>query len=148
MHRRVTAAAGAVLVAAAAAGCSDGAITDTRIQDSVGATFANLWDLQQSEQGHPHSPAGTLASQASCHRGDPAEAAVGAANDWVCSITWLVDGPGTPATALYILSVGTNGCYTAEGDGPASLNGSVTLATAAGPRTNPLFRFNGCFDTT
>lgn len=146
--RRLPPIAGLILAALLLTGCSDGAITDTRIQNSVGATFANLWDLQQSEQGHPHAPVGALQSQASCHRSDPAEVAVGAANDWVCSITWLVDGPGTPATALYTLSVTTNGCYTAEGDGPSSMNGSATLQTPSGSTANPLFRFNGCFDTT
>src|ERR1035437_6633274 len=82
--RRLPPIAGLILAALLLTGCSDGAITDTRIQNSVGATFANLWDLQQSEQGHPHAPVGALQSQASCHRSDPAEAAVGAANDWVC----------------------------------------------------------------
>lgn len=146
MRARVLAvvAAGGVLLA----GCQDGAITGARIEASVGATFANLWDLQQTEQGHPHPPVPELESTAGCHRGDPSEPAVGAAADWVCSVSWLVDGPGTPATALYTLSVMTNGCYSAEGDGPTSLNGSPTVATPTGTTTNPLYHFNGCFDTT
>ncbi len=127
-------------------GCSQSAITDSRVQKSVGATFANLWVLQQLDQGHPHPPVDALRSDASCHRADPAQPAAGAAADWVCSISWLVDGPGTPATALYNLDVMPNGCYTADGDGPSSLNGSASLQTESGPKINPLFRFDGCFD--
>ncbi len=138
----------AVAFAAALTGCGDGAITDAKLQGSVGATFANLWVLQQTEQGHPHPAVATLHSHASCHRGSPSEPAVGAASDWVCAVTWLVDGPATPATALYNLNVMTNGCYAAEGDGPASVNGSATLQTAAGKSmTNPLWQFNSCFNT-
>lgn len=138
--------AGSVLLVVA--GCTDGAITDARIAASVGPTFANLWVLQQDEQGHPHPPVEQLESAATCHRGDPAEPAVGAAADWVCSVSWLVDGPGTSATALYTLGVTTDGCYSAEGDGPTSLNGSSTVTTATGPAINPLFHFTGCFSTT
>ncbi len=149
MRRLLAPALAALAVVGLATGCTDGAITDGRLQASVGNTFANLWVLQQSEEGHPRPPVAALHSTASCRRGNPSEPAVGAAMDWKCSITWLVDGPATPARALYTLDVATNGCYAADGDGPASLNGSPTVATATGAtRTNPLRKFNGCFDTT
>lgn len=143
------AVAAVVLLATTLAGCADGAITAGRLQSSVGPTFANLWTLQQQRQGHTHPPVAALRSEAACHRSDPAEPAVGAAADWVCAVTWLVDGPGTPARALYNVNVMTDGCYSADGDGPSSLNGSATLTTATGaPAVNPLFKFNSCFDTT
>lgn len=149
MRRLLSAIIAATVVGALATGCTDAAITDARLQASVASTFANLWVLQQSEQGHPHPGVGSLHPSASCHRGRPGKAAVGAASDWVCSVTWLVDGPSTPATALYQLAVTTNGCYASDGDGPTSLNGSATVPTPSGATTtNPLWKFNGCFDTT
>jgi hypothetical protein len=137
----------AVLLAGPAclAGCSDTAITDTRLAASVAPTFAHLWVLQQQEQGHPHPAAAAVDARAACHRSDPAAPARGAAPDWVCSVTWRVDGPGARATALYTVGVKTDGCYTADGDGPASLNGSAVLATARGTAPNPLYRFDSCF---
>jgi hypothetical protein len=42
-----------------------------------------------------------------------------------------------------------NGCYTADGDGPADLNGQQMIVAADGATvTNPLWEFDGCFDTT
>ena len=59
--RRVLAVAGNALAATVIAvsllaGCTDRAITDVRLQSSVSHTFANLWILQQAEQGHPILP--------------------------------------------------------------------------------------------
>ena len=68
---------------------------------------------------------------------------------WLCQITYLVAGPGYPVIAKYNVDVQTDGCYAADGDGPASVNGSPTIT---GPRyvqvTNPLWLIDGCFDIT
>ena len=58
-------------------------------------------------------------------------------------------GPGYPVIAKYNVDVQTDGCYAADGDGPASVNGSPTIT---GPHyqqlVNPLSLIDGCFDTT
>lgn len=139
---------GAALVLGASA-CGSTPITSGRLDASVAATFANLWVYHEEEVGHPHPAAPALDSRAACQKGTPTGVQAGAGSDWVCHVTWLVDGPGTPVTANYNLQVQTDGCYTADGDGPASVNGAPTLADlGAGSRVNPLWAFNGCFDTT
>ena len=80
-------------------------------------------------------------------KGGPTESQHGAGSDWVCYVTYLANGPGTPVRAIYDTNVQTDGCYAADGDGPTSLNGMQTV-TGPGYRQvpNPLFLINGCFD--
>jgi hypothetical protein len=149
--RRLRAALAApVLVCCAAAGlsaCGSTGITAPRIDGSVAAAFANLWALQQAEEGHGRPTVASLDSTASCLKGVPADSQQGAGNDWVCDVTWYVAGPSTPVTAIYNMNVKTDGCYTADGDGPASVNGQRTISTPSGGSTvNPLWEFDGCFD--
>jgi ABC-2 type transport system permease protein len=105
--------------------------------------------LQQAEQGNPRPAPQSLDSRASCQKGTPATAQHGAGNDWLCEITYLVAGPATPVIARYNVNVQTDGCYAADGDGPASVNGSRLIT---GPHyqqlTNPLWLMDGCFDIT
>lgn len=119
------------------------------MQAAIGQTFANLYVLQQVEQGNPRPVASRLDSRATCQKGSPATSQNGAGDDWLCQITFLVDGPATPVIARYNVNVQTDGCYAADGDGPASVNGSRTIT---GPRaeqlTNPLWLIDGCFDIT
>jgi hypothetical protein len=64
-------------------------------------------------------------------------------------VTYLVAGPSTPVIARYNVNVQTDGCYAADGDGPASVNGSRTIT---GPHyrqlVNPLWLIDSCFDVT
>lgn len=141
--------AAVVAVALVATGCSPGALTAPHLESSVSTTFANLWAYHESEVGHPHPTPAALKASAACQKGLPTDPQHGAGADWVCRVTWLVDGPGTPVTATYTMSVQTDGCYAAEGDGPASVNGSPIITDAAGgSRVNPVFAFNGCVDTS
>ena len=114
----------------------------------IGHAFANLYALQQVRQGNPRSRAARLHSRASCQKGTQADAQEGAGR-WVCTVTFLVAGPGYPVVAKYNVHVQTDGCYAADGDGPASVNGSPTIT---GPHftqvDNPLRLIDGCFDTT
>lgn len=138
--------AGALLVGATA--CGSGGITARRVDASVAPTFANLYVLQQAQNGATVSASG-LHSQATCTRGDQSTPDSGAGEDWVCQVQWAKQGPASPAVATYSLHVQTNGCYTAEGDGPADINGSPTVTTQNGDVVvNPLYKFDGCFDTT
>jgi ABC-2 type transport system permease protein len=130
-------------------GCGSSGITAPLLQASISRTFANLYVLQQVEQGNPRPSLRSLAAGASCQKGTPSSAQSGAGNDWLCEVTYLVAGPSTPVTALYEVNVQTDGCYAADGDGPASVNGSRTIT---GPHyqqiTNPLWLIDGCFDVT
>lgn len=141
----------AVVAAGAAvlSGCGTSVVSPGPLERSVAATFTNLYVLDQVEQGDPRPVAAALHTTARCLKGTPASAQRGAGNDWVCFVTYLVDGPGTPVTATYNVDVATDGCYAADGDGPVSLNGSRTIT---GPGyvqiVNPLWLMDGCFDVT
>lgn len=150
--RAASVRAAVVLAAAAAAslslsGCGSTGITAATLQASISHTFANLYVLQQLDQGNPRPDAARLRSHASCQKGTPATPQSGSGN-WLCEITYLVAGPGYPVIAKYNVDVQTDGCYAADGDGPASVNGSPTVT---GPHydqvVNPLWLIDGCFAT-
>ena len=114
-------------------GCGSTGITAAPLQASISRTFANLYVLQQVEQGNPRPAAASLHARASCQRGTPATPQNGSGN-WLCLITYQVAGPGYPVVAKYKVDVQTDGCYAADGDGPASVNGSPTIT---GPHYAP-----------
>jgi ABC-2 type transport system permease protein len=139
MRRLAALAAVALALLGGLSGCGSTGITAARVQHSVAATFANLWVLQQSQEGHPHPSPAALHSSAACQQ---------SGSVWVCNVVWLVDGPSTPATAIYDLNMRTNGCYTADGNGPLAVNEQRTMTTQKGSAINPLWEFDSCFDTT
>jgi hypothetical protein len=132
----------------AAAGCGSGTgITASPIESSISHAFTNLYLKQQQEMGNPVPPAASLHTRATCLKGTPANPQSGAGADWTCDVTYLVDGPSTPVTAIYNLTVQTNGCFAADGDGPAALNGTRTI-TGPGYQQihNPLWLIDACFE--
>jgi ABC-2 type transport system permease protein len=153
MSPRLSARAAAVVATAAAAGslslsgCGSTGITAGTLQASISHTFANLYVLQQADQGNPRPRVASLHSHASCQKGTPDTPQSGSGT-WLCQITYLVAGPGFPVIAKYNVDVQTDGCYAADGDGPASVNGSPTVT---GPHyaqvVNPLWLIDGCFAT-
>ena len=150
--RATGAAAAAALIALltlAVSGCGSTGLTAPRLQASLSRTFANLYVIQQTEQGNPKPAAASLDSHASCQKGGTPDVPQDGSGVWLCQITYLVAGPGYPVIAKYNVDVQTDGCYAADGDGPASVNGSPTIT---GPRyaqlINPLALIDGCFDTT
>ena len=148
--RRVAAGAGMLfLPLLAVSGCGSTNLTAGRLQAALAPTFANLYVLQQAEQGNPHPSAAGLNSQASCEKGGTLDVPQNGSGVWLCQVTYLVAGPGYPVTAKYSVDVKTDGCYAADGDGPASVNGSPTIT---GPHDtqviNPLSLIDGCFDTS
>jgi ABC-2 type transport system permease protein len=144
----VLAAAVAVPLLVLLTGCGSTGITASPLQASISRTFANLYVLQQVQQGNPRPSLSSLHARASCQRGTPATPQDGSGN-WLCLITYEVAGPGYPVIAKYKVDVQTDGCYAADGDGPASVNGSPTIT---GPHyvqlVNPLSLIDGCFDFT
>jgi hypothetical protein len=125
------------------AACGGPDITPTRLDDAVGPAFAQLYANQQRLLGKPIGA--VPETSAACARSDRSVADQGAGDDWVCRL--LVQRAGAVATYTYELTVQANGCYTA--DGPPAVVGGRTLTTAGGgSAVNPLFAFDGCFDTT
>jgi hypothetical protein len=124
--------------------CGGPDITQARVDDAVGPTFAHLYARQQSLLGR--ATGGTPQASANCHRSGSAknEPSTGAGEDWVCTLLLQIGGPSGVYT--YEVNVQADGCYVA--DGPLGLIGAKTLTTPTGAtRVNPLFAFDGCFDT-
>jgi hypothetical protein len=136
------ASAAAAAIAVGVSGCGSD-ITQARVEDAVGPTFAHLYARQQTLLGQGL----TLDPQASatCKRNDKSVSNSGAGDDWVCQLLLQVEGrPSSLYT--YELNINADGCY--EADGPPGLVGGRTLTTPSGQnRVNPLFAFDGCFDT-
>lgn len=144
MHALPVLAAGAVLATAA---CGSSPITAAALQTSLAGTFAQLYVLQQRQQSHPPPTLTDLSATAGCQKGTAATAQSGAGNDWVCQVTFFVAGPGTPVHALYNVDVHPDGCWSADGDGPVSVNGARTILDPAGAaHPNPLYLVDGCLD--
>jgi hypothetical protein len=143
MSKRLYAIAAATAFSVLAlTGCGGPDVTPNRVEDAVGPAFANLYAHQQTLLGHPM----TVRPQASatCQRNSKGTSNQGAGDDWVCQLLLQLSGPSSLYT--YELSVKANGCYVA--DGPPALIGGRTLTTPGGSNvTNPLFAFDGCFDT-
>ncbi|MGO9083388.1 MAG: hypothetical protein ACLQDY_30920 [Streptosporangiaceae bacterium] len=150
--RRRAALAAALAVPALAltvSGCGGTGITAPPLSASISRAFANLYVLDQVEQGNPRPAAASLHSRASCQKNGTLTVPQDGSGTWLCEVTYLVAGPGYPVIAKYNVDVQTDGCYAADGDGPATLNGSPTIT---GPHyqqvNNPLFLIDACFDTT
>ncbi len=148
-RRAASTAVALPLLALVISGCGSTGLDAGRLQASISRTFANLYVLQQAEQGNPHPSAASLHSRASCQKGGTPTVPQDGSGVWLCEITYLVAGPGYPVIAKYNVDVQTDGCYAADGEGPASVNGSPTIT---GPHyqqiINPLALIDGCFDTT
>jgi ABC-2 type transport system permease protein len=124
-------------------------LTPGRLQSSLSATFANLYVLQQSELGNQPVIAASLRSRASCEKDGTLSVAQQGSGVWLCRITYFIAGQGNPVIARYNVDVQTDGCYAADGGGPASMNESPTILGPGDQRlVNPLALIDGCFDTT
>ncbi len=84
-----------------------------------------------------------LTAAASCRRNDKTSASQGTGDDWTCQLLLHL---GIGATYTYEVNAKADGCYSAQGS-PSAVGGRI-LSTVQGPdRVNPLFAFDGCFDT-
>ena len=147
MRRRAIAVAASAAAAALLSGCGSTQITPSRLEQSIAPTFGRLYLQQQAELGNPRPTLAAIHAGAQCQKGTPAQTQQGAGDDWVCYVTYLAAGAGTTVTATYNVSMQTDGCYAADGDGPASLNGSRTITGPGYAQVlNPLWLINGCFD--
>ena len=147
----VRAAALVLAVAGGSSSCSvPGTVTGAALEDSLATTYAHLYVRQQALQQHPVVTVADLDATAECDRGDQATPDEGPGTDWQCVVTFLVDGAGTPATALYHLEVRTDGSYVADGEGPRQVNELRTLpvespggGVSAAEVLNPLWQLEG-----
>ena len=139
----------AALICIGISGCGSSGVDPGPLQAAIAPTFARLYVLQQGEEGNPRPSVGSLDARASCQKGGTLDVPQAGSGVWLCEITYLVAGPGYPVIAKYNVDVQTDGCYAADGDGPASVNGSLTI-TGPGYQQiiNPLSKMVGCFDTT
>ncbi len=140
MTRR--AAALGVLVVIVLSGCRS-PIQAAGLDAAVRVTFTRLYALDQRQRGLPVHEA-DLHTAVSCARDNGAQPRSGPGDDWLCNVTWRTPA-ATSAGATYSVTVHADGCYTADGDGPADLVGSQSLVDADGTTVvNPLRAFDGC----
>jgi ABC-2 type transport system permease protein len=142
--RRILCTTGLVAaLVAGLTGCSS-AITADRLEPAVRTSFAKLFVLQQHQRGLQVDGA-NLNATADCGRGTASGATTGPGDDWVCNLTWRTRA-ATTGGAVYSINVKPDGCFTADGDGPADLNRSPTVVDVDGTSViNPLWAFDGCF---
>ncbi|HVU74708.1 MAG TPA: hypothetical protein VHE83_17225 [Mycobacteriales bacterium] len=141
-RRRRLGAALAAAAAVAVAGCGGPDVTSARLADAVAGTFAHLYTRQQALLGRAAPPA---QASAQCGRSGAGPDAHGAGDDWVCVVLLQLSGPVTQVS--YEVNAKADGCFVA--DGPPNVVGGRTLTTPDGRTVlNPLFSFDGCFDTT
>ncbi|WP_239341017.1 hypothetical protein [Frankia sp. CiP3] len=145
MPRVLLAAGAAAALAAVLGGCATD-VTRPRVEGSLGSVFANLYVQQQALLGHPGLTPAAVATKASCQRSTPGTQDKGAGSDWACQVRWT-DGAGKNQDGKFELQVRSNGCY--QAGGPAKIVGPGTIHSTTGKDViNPVFEFDGCFDTT
>jgi hypothetical protein len=138
------------------AGCGGQDITGAKLAANVGPTFRNMYRLQQRLLGDADRSTSDNA-WARCYKGGavtPGATAIpnshansgsGAGAGWTCLVHWPAPD-GHTQTLGYDVSVKPDGCYTAQG--PSGYVGQQTIRTPTGRTvTNPLFEFDGCFET-
>lgn len=141
--RTVTAAALGSLLLVLLSGCQS-SITQARVEKAMVTSFGHLFVLQQQQRGITVDAA-DLHPTADCARQNRRSTATGPGNDWVCNMEWRTTN-ATTGGAAYSLSVKPDGCFTADGDGPADLNGDATITDVDGEVVvNPLWAFDTCF---
>jgi len=134
-----------VLAGLVAAGCGSTGITSDRVSGSVAPTFEHMYRWKQQLEGA--STAKPLDTRARCVKGDAGVPDEGAGSNWVCTITFLVDGPDTPVSFNWNVTVKPNGCWTAEGT-PPQLGGQSIKTRAGKTVADPIYAVDGCFPAT
>ena len=121
-------------------------IDRARLESALSTSFGHLYRLQSRQLGRPDVTERELSPAASCDKGGSLVEDRGAGHDWRCVVSWRIPGATVIGSAIYQLDVAADGRYVADGDGPATVNGSFLVRTAAGPAPNPLWQFDGLVD--
>jgi ABC-2 type transport system permease protein len=135
------------VLALAVPGTSGSGIDQGKLQRSVTTAFAHLYVLQTRQLHRPSITEAQLRARARCDNGGGLVATSGPGNGWRCTVTWHVPGVSNAVgQAIYQLDVTPDGRYTADGDGPAQVNGYFLIRTRSGDSANPLWQFDGTVD--
>jgi ABC-2 type transport system permease protein len=130
-------------VVAGTTGATGSGIEQAKVQRSVATAFAHLYRQQTDELNRPAVTETQLKATAACTKGDVADGAEGAGNDWRCVVSWHLPDVAATGTAIYQLDVTPDGRFAADGDGPKEVNGYFLVRTPIGDAPNPLWQFDG-----
>jgi ABC-2 type transport system permease protein len=120
------------------------ALTSSRLDASVAATFGNLAEVRYQWQTGARADT-TIPWQATCNRGAGTDKSAGAGDDWACTVTDLRASDGAGASVLDV-TLKTNGCY--EVQSPPGAVGALYVNDDNGRAfINPLYAFDGCIGT-
>jgi ABC-2 type transport system permease protein len=159
--RRAAIQAGAVVVVVAAvlaglAGAGPTALTASRLNASMAATFGNLAEVRYTWQTGDKADT-PIPWRAACDRGGVAGAAQGTpqsvgdasskgpGDDWECIVTDTRVADGAAPTTLDV-TVRATGCYEAESP-PGAVGALYINSTKGKSFINPLYAFDGCLGT-
>ncbi len=141
--RYVIAIAAGVALLAVAADLGPPAVTASRLDAAIGPEFTNLVGLQQRELGHAVRSGASLKLLTTCRRRGAATPYRGP-GDWFCTLTAVA--PNLRQMSLnYDVEVRPNGCFTAHG--PPAVGGALLRGHRFQGTPNPLYAFDGCFET-
>ena len=147
-------ASGAVALAALSA-CGPTDITAERLEHSLAVVFPNYYVQQQARLGHPGVDPADLHPILSCDKGGPNNPDKGAGNDWICNADWTdpvknihyTDADPATGSTKFEIKVNSDACYSAGGS--SKVFGPQQLQDPSGTYfNNPMFEFDGCFDTS
>lgn len=123
------------------AGCGPSYRADD-LAESVGRSFAHLYERGQLEAGRTDVAAEGLRVRTSCQRGGGDTLDEGPGDDWRCLVSFLDPSLGAKQV-LYEVVLKPEGCFTA--DGPPAVVGDARIRHADGmARLNPIYAFDGC----
>jgi ABC-2 type transport system permease protein len=141
--RYLIAVAAGIAVLAVAADWGPPAVTASRLNAAIGPEFQNLAALQQRELGHSLRTGAKLKLLSTCRRRGAATPYRGP-GDWFCTLT-AVAANLRQMPLNYDVEVRPNGCFTAHG--PPAVGGAILRGDRAAGTPNPLYAFDGCFET-
>jgi ABC-2 type transport system permease protein len=145
--RRVALAAAVIALVAVGETLGPSPITPRRLDRSFAGAFNRLVTYQQVLLGRS-VPAGTsLNAVPYCFRRSGGSAKRGPGDDWTCRMFAGAPGTSNAVQVDYEVTVRPNGCYDASS--PPGYIGGLRIRDADGHSVlNPLFRIQGCLDTT
>jgi ABC-2 type transport system permease protein len=136
----------AVALLAVASNLGPKSVTAGRLEASISTTFSNLAVYQQRLLGRRVPAGAALNVLPTCKRRGVTTPYSGQGDDWHCTLD-VVGSRAQQKPIGFDVNVRANGCYTAEG--PPSVIGPATIRSPGqGVVQNPLFVFDGCFDTS
>jgi ABC-2 type transport system permease protein len=141
--RYLIATAAVIALLALASDWGPPAVTAARLNAAIGPEFANLVGLQQRELGHTVPADATLKLLSTCRRRGAATPYRGP-GDWFCTLT-AVAADLRQMPLNYDVEVRPNGCFTAHG--PPAVGGAILRGHRLQGTPNPLYAFDGCFET-